>query len=141
MTGVPGNATVLDAIVLSKFVRVDAVELLLELPRVVTVDEVATELERGRDAYLDHAIAILGEEITVVESAQSARKMVQGLLKTLDPGEQQAVAVAEAVDRTVVTDDGGRAVMGCHGTVRDGPNTLKTAVFGLMRLGQSPPPQ
>jgi hypothetical protein len=90
MTGVPGNATVLDAIVLSKFVRVDAVELLLELPRVVTLDEVATELERGRDAYLDHAIAILGEEITVVESAQSARKIVQGLLKTLDPGEQQA---------------------------------------------------
>ena len=74
----------------------------------MTVDEVATELERGRDTYLDHVIAILGEEIPVVEPAQSARTIEQGLLKTLDPGEPQAVAVAEAVDKTVVTDDGGR---------------------------------
>lgn len=128
MTGVPGNATVLDATVLSNFAHVDSVESLLELPRVVTVDEVATELERGRDthSYLDHAIAVLGDGIPVVAPTQSARTIEQELLKTLDPGEAQAVAVAEAVDGTVVTDDGDAR------TVADDRGISKTGSIGLL---------
>lgn len=45
MTGAPGNATVLDATVLSDSAHVDAVDLLLGLPLLVTVGEVETEME------------------------------------------------------------------------------------------------
>lgn len=40
MTDAPRNATVLNTTVLSNFAHVDHVELLLDLPRVVTVDAV-----------------------------------------------------------------------------------------------------
>jgi predicted nucleic acid-binding protein len=75
MTGAPARATVLDTTVLSNFAQVDGVELLLDLPRLVTVEGVAEELE-----------------------AQ--------LFESLDPGEAQALAVAEATNGMVVTDDG-----------------------------------
>ena len=49
MTTPLGNATVLNTTVLSNFAQVDRVELLLDLPRLVTVNEVQEELKRGTD--------------------------------------------------------------------------------------------
>lgn len=108
MTGAPRNATVLDTTVLSNLAQVDRVELLLDLPRLVTVDAVRDELEAGTDThqYLESAVAVLEEEIPVITPTSSTRDVEAVLLETLDPGEAQALAVAEATDGMVVTDDG-----------------------------------
>lgn len=108
MTGPSRNATVLNTTVLSNFAQVDRVKLLLDLPRLVTVDAVQKELEDGAEThlYLEQALAVLGEVIPVVTPSSSAEKLEEELLETLDPGEAQALAVAEAVDGMVVTDDG-----------------------------------
>lgn len=108
MTGPPKNATVLNTTVLSNFAHVDRVELLLDLPRLVTVDAVEEELEAGTEthSYIEHAVAVLGEEIPVITPYGSAEKLEEHYLNTLDPGEAQALAVAEAVGGMVVTDDG-----------------------------------
>lgn len=108
MTALPREATVLDSTVLSNFTHVDAVELLLDLPRLVTADAVQEELEAGAEThrYLERAVAVLGEEIPVFSPHSSGVEAEETLLETLDPGEAQAVAVAEATDGLVVTDDG-----------------------------------
>lgn len=108
MTGPPRDATILDTTVLSNFAQVDHVELLLDLPRIVTVDAVQEELEDGAEThlYLEHALAVLGEEIPVVTPSSSAEEIEETLLETLDPGEAQTLAVAEATDGVAVTDDG-----------------------------------
>jgi predicted nucleic acid-binding protein len=108
MTGLPTNATVLNTTVLSNFAQVDRAELLLDLPRLVTVDAVREELEAGAEThpYVNHALAILGEEIPVIAPSTSAEKLEEQLLESLDPGEAQALAVAEVADGIVVTDDG-----------------------------------
>ena len=108
MTGPPTNATVLNTTVLSNFAQVDRAELLLELPRLVTVDAVREELEAGAEThpYINRALAILGEEIPVIATSASAEKLEEQLLESLDPGEAQALAVAEVADGIVVTDDG-----------------------------------
>lgn len=107
MTDTPSEATVLDSTVLSNFAQVDRVALLLNLPRVVTVPAVQRELEEGSEThrYLEHAVAALGTEITVVTPSSSAEKFEQQFLETLDPGEAQALAVAETANGMVVTDD------------------------------------
>lgn len=108
MTGPPTNATVLNTTVLSNFAQVDHVELLLDLPRLVTVDAVQEELELGAEShlYIEHALAAFGKEISVVTPSASAEKLEEQLLESLDPGEAQALAVAEVADGMVVTDDG-----------------------------------
>ncbi|MEF8802222.1 MAG: twitching motility protein PilT [Halolamina sp.] len=108
MTGTPSNATVLNTTVLSNFAQVDHVGLLLELPRLVTVEAVRNELEAGvaTHGYLENALDTLDGEIPVVTPSSSAAELEGTLLQTLDPGEAQALAVAETVDGTVVTDDG-----------------------------------
>lgn len=108
MTGPPTNATVLNTTVLSNFAQVDRVELLLDLPRLVTVDAVQEELEAGTEThlYIEHALAVLGEEIPVITPSTPSEELEEQLLKSLDPGEAQALAVAEVVDGMVVTDDG-----------------------------------
>jgi len=108
MTGPPTNATVLNTTVLSNFAQVDRAELLLDLPRLVTVDAVREELEAGAEThpYINRALAILGEEIPVIAPSASAEKLEEQLLESLDPGEAQALAVAEVADGIVVTDDG-----------------------------------
>ncbi|MCG1008386.1 twitching motility protein PilT [Halorubrum lacusprofundi] len=108
MTGPPSNATVLNTTVLSNFAQVDHVELLLDLPRLVTVAAVQEELEAGAEThlYIEHALAMLGDRIPVLTPSSSAEKVEEKLLETLDPGEAQALAVAETADGTVVTDDG-----------------------------------
>lgn len=108
MTGPPSNATVLNTTVLSNFAQVDHVQLLLDLPRLVTVDAVQQELEDGAEThlYIEHALAVLGDGIPVVTPSSSAEKVEEELLETLDPGEAQALAVAEAANGMVVTDDG-----------------------------------
>ena len=108
MTGPPTNATVLNTTVLSNFAQVDRVELLLDLPHLVTVDAVQEELEAGTEThlYIEHALAVLGEEIPVITPSTPSEELEEQLLKSLDPGEAQALAVAEVVDGMVVTDDG-----------------------------------
>ncbi|TKX87953.1 twitching motility protein PilT [Halorubrum sp. SS5] len=108
MTGPPGNATVLNTTVLSNFAQVDHVELLLDLPRLVTVTAVERELEDGAGThlYIEHALAVLDDGIPVISPSSSAEQLEEELLGKLDPGEAQALAVAEAADGTVVTDDG-----------------------------------
>ena len=118
----PHRATVLDTSVLSNFAHVDRVELVCTLPRSVTVPAVRDELERGVQShpYLQRAVTALDADIPVVTPSATAANLETTLLETLDPGEAQALAVAEAVDGTVVTDDGdGRAVA----TRRDVPVT------------------
>ena len=108
MTGAPDHATVLDTTVLSNFAHVHRVDLLHDLPRLVTVDAVRDELEAGADSncYLEDAVTALEAEIPVVTPPQSAVELESRLLETLDPGEAQVLAVTEAVDGTAVTDDG-----------------------------------
>lgn len=108
MTGPPSNATVLNTTVLSNFAQVDHVELLLDLPRLVTVDAVREELEDGVDThpYLERALTALQEDIPVITPSSSAEELEAEFLETLDPGEAQALAVAAAVDGMIVTDDG-----------------------------------
>lgn len=108
MTGPPTNATVLNTTVLSNFAQVDRAELLLDLPRLVTVAAVQDELESGAEthSYIGHALAVLGAEIPVITPSASAEKLEEQFLETLDSGEAQALAVAEVADGTIVTDDG-----------------------------------
>ncbi|SEA39773.1 Predicted nucleic acid-binding protein, contains PIN domain [Haloplanus vescus] len=108
MTGPPTNATVLNTTALSNFAQVDHVELLLDLPRLVTVAAVQEELEAGAEThpYIEHALAILGEEIPVITPSVPAQKLEEQLLESLDPGEAQALAIAEVADGMIVTDDG-----------------------------------
>lgn len=123
MTGAPAKATVLDTTVLSNFAHVDHVELLLELPRLVTVDAVRTELAEGSDThyYLVQALDVLGANIPVVTPSSSAQQLEKQLLETLDPGEAQAVAVAEVAGGMVVTDDGdARAIANQRGIALTG---------------------
>lgn len=107
MTAPPREATVLNTTVLSNFAHVDHVELLLDLPRIVTVDAVEEELEEGAEThrYLEHAEAVVGEEIPVITPSSTVAKSEETLLETLDPGEARALAVAEAADGMIVTDD------------------------------------
>jgi predicted nucleic acid-binding protein len=108
MTGAPRNATVLNTTVLSNFAHVDHVELLLEVPRPVTVDAVQTELDEGSEThhYLKQALDVPEDELPVVTPSSPAQQREEKLLETLDPGEAQALAVAEEVEGVVVTDDG-----------------------------------
>lgn len=108
MIEVPENATVLNSTVLSNFAHVDGVELLLNLPRVVTVEAVYTELTEGAEThpYLERGLAVLDKGIPVVTPDQQARELETEFLETLDPGEAQTLAVAEMSEGTIVTDDG-----------------------------------
>ncbi|WP_018256536.1 twitching motility protein PilT [Halomicrobium katesii] len=108
MTEAPENATVLNTTVLSNFAHVDNVELLLELPRLVTVDAVQTELAEGSEThhYLEGALDVFEDDIPVVTPSSPAQKLEETLLETLDSGEAQALAVAEEAEGMVVTDDG-----------------------------------
>ncbi|AKH97391.1 twitching motility protein PilT [Halanaeroarchaeum sulfurireducens] len=94
--------------VLSNFSQVDHVELLLDLPRLVTVDAVREELEAGVEThpYVERAVAVLGDGIPVVIPSDSTKNLEEQLLESLDPGEAQALAVAAVADGTVITDDG-----------------------------------
>ena len=108
MKGPPTNATVLNTTVLSNFAQVDHAELLLDLPRLVTVDAVQEELKAGAGThlYIEHALAVVGEGIPVITPSTSAEKLEEQLLELLDPGEAQALAVAEVAGGIIVTDDG-----------------------------------
>lgn len=108
MSEAPDRPTVLDSTVLSNFAHVDDVELLVDLPRVVTVAEVKRELERGAEThqFLDAALLVLDETVPVISPSPRARDHKEQLLESLDPGEAEALAVAETSGGTLVTDDG-----------------------------------
>jgi len=104
----PAEATVLDTSVLSNFAHVDRLNHLASLPRVVTVAAVERELESGVEthSYLDMALAALDTTVPVVAPSPAAARIEAELREMLDPGETQALAVADAIDGTIVTDDG-----------------------------------
>ncbi len=108
MTDAPANATVLNTTVLSNFAQIDHIELLVDLPRLITVEAVQEELEAGVEThpYIEHALSVLGAEIPVINPSGTAQQLEEQLLESLDPGEAQALAVAEAEDGTLITDDG-----------------------------------
>ena len=108
MTSPPADATVLDTTVLSNFAHVDHVELLLDLPRPVTVDAVRDELEAGAEThpYIENALTVLGEGLPVITPSGQAETLEAQLLETLAPGEAQVLAIAEAAGGIVGTDDG-----------------------------------
>ena len=108
MTRPPAHATVLDTTVLSNFAHIDHVEPLLDLPRPVTVDAVRDELEAGAEThpYIENALTVLGEGLPVITPSGRAETLKARLLDTLDPGEAQVLAVAEAAGGIVGTDDG-----------------------------------
>lgn len=108
MNAAPEAATVFNTTVLSNFAHVDDVALLLELPRPVTVDALQTELEEGTEThtYLERALAVLREDIPVITPAAPSAAVEETLLESLDPGESQALAVAETTEGVLVTDDG-----------------------------------
>jgi len=124
MTDAPRNATVLNTTILSNFAHVDHVELLLELPRLVTVDAAQTELKDGSDThhYLAQTLDVLEDEIPVVTPSSPAQQLEEQLLETLDPGEAQALAVAAEAEGMVVTDDGdARSIANERGIGLTGP--------------------
>jgi predicted nucleic acid-binding protein len=108
MTEPPANATVCNTTVLSNFAQIDRVELLLTLPRLVTVDAVQREVEDGAEthSYIEHALTVLETEIPVIAPPAPAASVEEQLLESLDPGEAQALAVADVTDGLLVTDDG-----------------------------------
>lgn len=108
MTEPPVESTVLDTTALSNFAHVDALALLLAVPRIVTVPAVQSELEAGAEThpYLRDALSILGDEIPVYALNSPAREVEAEVLAALDPGEAQALAVAELTGGVLVTDDG-----------------------------------
>ncbi|WP_233563486.1 hypothetical protein [Haloarcula sp. Atlit-7R] len=63
MTGAPANAIVPNTTVLSNFAQVDHIELIVDLPRLVAVPAVQTELTEGVEThrYLEHALTALEE--------------------------------------------------------------------------------
>lgn len=118
MTEAPANATVLNTTVLSNFAQVEHVELLLDLPRLITVETVQEELEAGAEShpYLEHALSVLGTGIPAITPSGTAQQLEEQLLESLDPGEAQALAVAEAEGGVLVTDDGdARSIAGQRG--------------------------
>lgn len=108
MTETPSRATVLDTSVLSNFAHVDRVELLLDLPRLTTVEAVRAELEAGAEThpYLRNALEALDGRIPVISPGPRVRELEARYLQALDPGEAQVLALAEASGGTAVTDDG-----------------------------------
>ncbi len=123
MSGPPRNATVLNTTVLSNFAHVGRVELLFDLPQVATVEAVQRELDDGTEThpYLTNAVAALKNEIPVVSSSDEAAQIEETLLETLDPGEAQALAVADVADGVLVTDDGdARRTAKCRGVSMTG---------------------
>ena len=108
MSGPKQDATVLDTAVLSNFAQVDRVELLFDLPRIVTVGAVQRELDEGTETHphLTNAVTALETEIPVLSPSEEESEIEEELLETLDPGEAQALAVAETADGVLVTDDG-----------------------------------
>ena len=83
--------------VLSNFAQVDHVELLLDLPRPVTVDAVRDELEAGAEThpYIENALTVLGEGLPVI-TPQAETSEAQ-LLETLDPGEDNMHCLREYI--------------------------------------------
>lgn len=108
MTDAPTEATVLDTSALSNFAHVDRLDLLANLPRTVTVPAVERELESGVEThpYLDAAVEPLNATVPVSTPSPEAVHLETELRESLDPGEAQALAVADARDGVIVTDDG-----------------------------------
>ena len=99
MTRPPAHATVFDTTVLSNFAHVDHVELLLDLPRPVTVDAVRDELEAGAEThpYIENALTVLGEGLTIITPSGQAETLEAQLLETLDPGEDNMHCLREYI--------------------------------------------
>lgn len=107
MSGTVPEPAVLDSTVFSNFASTDSMSLLVEvLPRPGTVPTVEAELERGVEAgyaFLESALTVVGSDVPVLEPPEPVPNRIA---VALDPGEAEALAVADALDGTLVSDDG-----------------------------------
>lgn len=126
----PAGPTVLDTTVLSNFASVDWIGGLTMLPRVATVPSVNDELRAGVEThpYLSVALDVLDEEIPVLSPTDEERALETTLVKRIDPGEAQVLAVADSRNGTVVTDDGD-----ARSIARDREVTLTGSIGVLIR--------
>lgn len=104
----PSRPTVLDATVLSNFASLDQIDRLETLQRPVVPPTVRRELEDGLETYpyLERVTQELAVTIPVVELGPAADSLATQFATRLDGGEAEALALAEARDGLVVTDDG-----------------------------------
>jgi predicted nucleic acid-binding protein len=110
MTGedIPANPNVLNTTVLSNFAYIDQLWVVAELSGICTVPVVREELERGVDdhPYLQSALDALDDEIHVATVSDTVANREADVSEHLDPGEAQALALADAADGRLLTDDG-----------------------------------
>lgn len=110
MTGgdVPSNPSVLNTTVLSNFAYIDQVRLLASLSNICAVPAVQDELHDGVDdhPYLQSALDSLNDEIPVAGITDTVANREAVVSDHLDPGEAQALALADAHGGRLLTDDG-----------------------------------
>ena len=105
---VPLNPSVLNTTVLSNFAYIDQVWVVSGLAGICTVPVVRQELEHGVDThpYLQTALDTLNDDIPVVKISDQVANREEVVSSHLDPGEAQALAVADINDGRLLTDDG-----------------------------------
>jgi predicted nucleic acid-binding protein len=108
MTAVPDDPTVVDATVLSNFAAVARVSAVAGLSGVCTTPVVRDEIERGVEnhPYLQSAVDAFEGEMPVVCISEAVADRESSIRGHLDPGEAQALAVADVHDGRLLTDDG-----------------------------------
>jgi predicted nucleic acid-binding protein len=103
------SPTVLDATVLSNYAYIERVNLLEKLPDVCTTPGVRDEIEEGTQTYpyLQAALdSMAGKRgVSIANLTEKEEDVAEGYLRSLDPGESEALAVATQRDGTLVTDD------------------------------------
>jgi predicted nucleic acid-binding protein len=105
---IPANPNVLNTTVLSNFAYIDQLWVVARLSGICTVPVVREELNNGVDdhPYLQWALDILDEEISVATVSDPVANREAVASDHLDPGEAQAFALADAHDGRLLTDDG-----------------------------------
>lgn len=106
--GVSTRPTVLDATVLSNMAYLEKVQLLQELSRPVTTPAIQDEIAAGVTSYsyLENAQNAVADTIPVVTLDEPTTVLAEQFANRLDPGESEALALAESKDGLIVTDDG-----------------------------------
>jgi predicted nucleic acid-binding protein len=105
--GIPATPSVLNTTVLSNFAYIDQLWVVTGLSGICTVPVVREELENGVDdhPYLQFALDTLDDEVPVVPISDMVANRAAAVSEHLDAGESQALALADARDGRLLTDD------------------------------------
>ena len=110
MTGdeIPATPSVLNTTVLSNFAYIDQLWVVTGLSGICAVPVVREELENGVNdhPYLQSALDTLDDEIPVAAISDTVANREAIVGGPLDPGEAQALALADAANGRLLTDDG-----------------------------------